>query len=292
MQPSFSVKRLALLGVGYIGGSAVLAARRAGVVREVVGFDLSSAAGQAGVRLGVLDSVAETPQAAVAGADLVLLAAPVRSLDGLLRAVAAAVEPTATVMDVGSVKADVVATAETLLASGSFVGCHPMAGAEFSGVDAAKPDIFAERVCFVCPGRSSNTAAVATAEGFWRAIGCQAVTIDPDTHDRLMAAQSHLPHVAAFALAGALIPSLTFLDATTKAASPTTSLRDTTRIAASGPAVWRDILLANAKHVLPLIDDLQAAVADLRQAVASGDGKALEEVLVRAQACRKRLVGE
>jgi prephenate dehydrogenase len=292
LQPSFSVKRLALLGVGYIGGSAVLAARRAGVVREVVGFDLSSAAGQAGVRLGVLDSVAETPQAAVAGADLVLLAAPVRSLDGLLRAVAAAVEPTATVMDVGSVKADVVATAETLLASGSFVGCHPMAGAEFSGVDAAKPDIFAERVCFVCPGRSSNTAAVATAEGFWRAIGCQAVTIDPDTHDRLMAAQSHLPHVAAFALAGALIPSLTFLDATTKAASPTTSLRDTTRIAASGPAVWRDILLANAKHVLPLIDDLQAAVADLRQAVASGDGKALEEVLVRAQACRKRLVGE
>jgi len=292
LQPSFSVKRLALLGVGYIGGSAVLAARRAGVVREVVGFDLSSAAGRSGVRLGVLDSVAETPQAAVAGAELVLLAAPVRSLDGLLRAVAAVVEPTATVMDVGSVKADVVATAETLLASGSFVGCHPMAGAEFSGVEAAKPDIFAERVCFVCPGRSSNTAAVATAEGFWRAIGCQAVTIDPDTHDRLMAAQSHLPHVAAFALAGALIPSLTFLDATTKAASPTTSLRDTTRIAASGPAVWRDILLANAKHVLPLIDDLQAAVADLRQAVARGDGKALEEVLVRAQACRKRLVGE
>jgi prephenate dehydrogenase len=107
-----------------------------------------------------------------------------------------------------------------------------------------------------------------------------------------MAAQSHLPHVAAFALAGALIPSLPFLDTTTKAASPTTSLRDTTRIAASGTAMWRDILLGNAKHVLPLIDDLQAAVADIRRAVASGDGKALEELLARAQASRKRLVGE
>jgi prephenate dehydrogenase len=291
LQPSFSVKRLALLGVGYIGGSAVLAARRAGVVREVVGFDPSSAAGRAGVRLGVLDSVAVTAQAAVAGADLVVLAAPVRSLDGLLRSVAAGVAPTATVIDIGSVKADVVAAAETLLAGGGFVGCHPMAGAEFSGVEAAKPDIFAGRVCFICPGRSS-TAAVTMAEGFWRAIGCQAVTIDPETHDRLMAAQSHLPHVAAFALAGALIPSLSFLDATTKAASPTTSLRDTTRIAASGPAVWRDILLANSKHVLPLIDDLQATVAEIRQAVASGDGKGLEEILARAQACRKRLVGE
>jgi prephenate dehydrogenase len=291
LQPSFSVKRLALLGVGYIGGSAVLAARRAGVVREVVGFDVSSAAGLTAVRLGVLDSAAETPQAAVAGADLVLLAAPVRSLDGLLRAVAAAVAPTAIVMDVGSVKADIVATAETLLASVSFVACHPMAGAEFSGVEAANPNIFADRVCFVCPGRSS-TEAVTLAENFWRAVGCQAVIVDPDTHDRLMAAQSHLPHVAAFALAGALIPSLPFLDTTTKAASPTTSLRDTTRIAASGTAMWRDILLGNAKHVLPLIDDLQAAVADIRRAVASGDGKALEELLARAQASRKRLVGE
>ena len=292
LQPSFSVQRLALLGVGYIGGSAVLAARRAGAVREVVGFDPSPAAGRAGVRLGVLDSVAETPQAAIAGADLVLLAAPVRSLDNLLRLAADAVAPTATVIDVGSVKAEVVATAETLLTGGRFVGCHPMAGAEFSGVEAAKADIFAGRVCFVYPGRRSCTSAVTMAEDFWRAIGCQAVTIDPETHDRMMAAQSHLPHVASFALAGALIPSLSFLDATTKAASPTTSLRDTTRIAASGPAVWRDILLANTKHVLPLIDDLQATVTEIRQAVASGDGQALEEILTRAQACRKRLVGE
>ena len=142
--------------------------------------------------MGVLDSVAQTPQAAVAGADLVLLAAPVGSLDGLLRAVAAAVEPTATVIDVGSVKADVVATAETLLTGGRFVGCHPMAGAEFSGVEAAKADIFAGRVCFVCPGRSSSTVAVTMAEDFWRAIGCQAVTIDPETHDRLMAERGQM----------------------------------------------------------------------------------------------------
>lgn len=261
-------------------------------MREVVGFDPSHLAIEAGLRTGVLDSVAATPQAAVDGAELVLLAAPVGSLDGLLRAVAAAVAPTATVLDVGSVKTAVVEAAEEVLPGGRFVGCHPMAGAEFCGVEAASPDIFSGRVCFVCPGERTAAAAVSTAERFWRALGCRSVTIDPDTHDRLMAAQSHLPHVAAFALAAALDASLPFLDATTKAASPTTSLRDTTRIAASGPAVWRDILLANAKHVGPLICELESSLAEIGRAVAANDGEALEAVLARAQTCRKRLVGE
>ena len=118
------------------------------------------------------------------------------------------------------------------------------------------------------------------------------MTIEPDIHDRLMAAQSHLPHVAAFALAGALIPAMSFLDSTTTAASPTTSLRDTTRIAASGPAVWRDILLANASHVLPLIQELEAYVAEIKSAVAAGDGDALERALTAAQSCRRQLVKE
>lgn len=243
------------------------------------------------MRQGVIDSVAASPEEAVTGADVVLLAAPVRSLEALLRALAPAIRPEATVLDVGSVKASIVESAESVVSGGRFVGCHPMAGAEFCGVEAASPDIFAGRVCFVCAGRSSTASAIGTAERFWGAIGCRVVPIDPDTHDRLMAAQSHLPHVAAFALAGALLPSLSFLDDTSKAASPTTSLRDTTRIAASGPAVWRDILLANAKHVLPLIGQLDQYVADIGQAVARGDGQALEDLLARAQASRKRLVG-
>jgi prephenate dehydrogenase len=133
---------------------------------------------------------------------------------------------------------------------------------------------------------------VADACDFWTAVGCQAVVIDPEVHDRLMAAQSHLPHVAAFALAAALAPELPFLDAAPAAASPTTSLRDTTRIAASGPAVWRDILLANGKHVLPLVQGLAGRVAAIAQAVAAGDGDALLRILAEGQACRRRLVKE
>ena len=284
--------RLALLGVGYIGGSAALAARRAGVVSEVVGYDPSPIATGAATRLGIIDTVAASPEEAVAGAAIVLLAAPVRSMEGLFRAIAPALLPGTTVFDVGSVKAGIVAAAEALLPAGSFVGCHPMAGAEFSGAEAADANIFAGRVCFVCPSHNALESAAATAHAFWCGVGCQTVTIEPDTHDRLMAAQSHLPHVAAFALAGALIPAMSFLDSTTTAASPTTSLRDTTRIAASGPAVWRDILLANATHVLPLIQELETYVAEIKSAVAAGDGEALERVLAVAQSCRRQLVRE
>jgi prephenate dehydrogenase len=284
------IPSLALIGVGYIGGSAVLAARRVGLVGRAVGYDLSSAACAAGQKRGVLDASAATLAEAVRDATWVVLAAPVRSLEGILREVAPFLPPDATVVDVGSVKADLVAAAEVTLSSGQFVGCHPMAGAEYSGVEAANAEIFVGRVCFVCPPRNVKPAAMEAAQAFWRAIGCRVVSIDPETHDHLMAVQSHLPHVAAYALAAALSPSLSFLERTTTEASPTTSLRDTTRIAASGPAVWRDILLANGRHLLPLLGELESTVAEIRTAVAKGDTAALEGVLVRGQSARLRLV--
>jgi len=284
--------RLALLGVGYIGGSAALAARRAGVVGQVVGYDPLPAAMKAAARMGIIDAALATPQAAVRGASLVLLAAPVRSMEALLAAIAPALEPKTVIIDVGSVKAGVVAAAEMARQGECFVGCHPMAGAEFSGVEAANEKIFPGRVCFICPGQSAHASAVAAAHEFWRGLGCQTVTIEAEIHDRLMAAQSHLPHVAAFALAAALASAMPFLDTTTTAASPTTSLRDTTRIAASGPAVWRDILIANAVNILPLIQELETRVAEIKSAVKAGDGEALERVLAVGQSCRKRLVKE
>jgi len=285
-------QRLALLGVGYIGGSAALAARRAGIVGQVVGYDPGQAVTQAAVRLGVVDEVSLAPEEAVRGASLVLLAAPVRSLEALLGAIAPTLGPDTTVVDVGSVKAGVVAAADAEGLGGRFVGCHPMAGAEYSGVEAANGEIFTGRVCFICPGQNAQVSAVAAAHEFWRGLGCQTVTLDAEVHDRLMAAQSHLPHVAAFALAAALLPAMPFLESTTTAGSPTTSLRDTTRIAASGPAVWRDILLANQAYVLPMIQELEACVAEIRSAVMKGDGEALERILAAAQGCRKRLVKE
>jgi prephenate dehydrogenase len=290
LSPPPCFPRLGLIGVGYIGGSAVLAARRAGLVGHVVGYDLSAEACRAGQRKGVIDEGAAALADAVRGADLVLLAAPVRSLPSLVRELAPVLASGATVIDVGSVKSDLLAAAEAALPSGQFVGCHPMAGAEFFGVEAADAGIFAGRVCFFCPPRNVRPSAVDAARTFWGGIGCRIATIDAETHDRLMAAQSQLPHVAAYALAGALLPSLPFLDSTTAEASPTTSLRDTTRIAASSPAVWRDILLANAKNLLPLITELESNVAQIKAAVAANDGALLESLLARGQTARQRLV--
>jgi prephenate dehydrogenase len=284
--------RLALLGVGYIGGSAALAARRARLIDYIVGFDVDPSATSAGVRKGVIDAVAATAKEAVSGSSLVLVAAPVRSVETLLADIAESLPSDATVIDVGSVKSAILSAAERSLPSGQFVGCHPMAGAEFVGVDAASADIYPGRVCFICPSGRTRPSATESAHDFWSGIGCRTVDIDADTHDRLMAAQSHLPHVAAFALAAALAPSLSFLGSHTSAGSPTTSLRDTTRIAASSPAVWRDILQANACNILPLIEELERCVKEIKNAVVAADGEALERVLALGRSCRQRLVKE
>lgn len=284
--------RFALIGTGYIGGSAALAGRRAGMLGRVVGYDPDASAIAAAVRKGVIDEVAASPEEVVRDASLVLLAAPVASLRSLFARVAPAIGPDATVIDVGSVKTEMVATAAIEFPRGQFVACHPMAGAEFSGVESADADIFPGRVCFVCSPSNARHACVVAARDFWSGIGCHVADIDPEVHDRVMAAQSHLPHVAAFALAAALAPDLPFLESHGTEASPTTSLRDTTRIAASGPAVWRDILLANANHLLPLVERLQGRVDEFRRAVADGDGQALERILTAGQTCRKRLVKE
>ena len=166
MESQVHFPRLALLGVGYIGGSAALAARRAGVVSHVIGYDTDPRATLAAQRAGIVDTVAASPEAAARTASLVLLAAPVQSLAVLVRSLAPTLASDATVIDVGSVKSAVVLAAEAALPDGQFVGCHPMAGAEFSGVEAADADIYPGRVCFVCPARKTTAAAVVAAQGF------------------------------------------------------------------------------------------------------------------------------
>ncbi len=279
---------MALIGVGYIGGSAALAARRAGGVGRVVGYDPEPRALQVGQERAVIDEAAPSPEAAVREASFVLLAAPVRSLGRSAARIASAVRPEATVVDVGSVKQTVMAEAQAALPGGQFVGCHPLAGAEHVGVAAADAAIYPGRVCFVCPSPLSRVEATAAAHAFWSSVGCQVIEISPAQHDELMAAVSHLPHVAAFALAASLADSLPFLEGHAQAA--TTSLRDTSRVAASSPTVWRDILLANREHLLPLMRRLAQRVEDLTSAVENSDAAALESVLALGQSCRQRLV--
>jgi prephenate dehydrogenase len=286
-EPARGPASLALLGVGYIGGSVALAARRAGRAGRVVGFDPDPRAIAVARRVGIIDEAAPSPEAAVVGASLVVLAGPVASLGALAGQIAGALDPGALVIDVGSVKAPVVAGIEAVLPAGRFVGCHPLAGTERSGAAAADVELFRDRLCFLCPTARTAPAALAEAAAFWRALGARVQELAPEPHDALMAAVSHLPHVAAFALAASLAELSPTLEA--HAAAPTTSLRDTTRIAASSAAVWRDIFLVNREHLLPLARALEDQVSKLRAAIEEKDGAELERLLEVGRGCRERL---
>jgi prephenate dehydrogenase len=188
------------------------------------------------------------------------------------------------------VKAAAIASVEPKLRPGAYVPCHPIAGTERVGPDAASPLLFEGKRCVICPTPRSNEQAVATVERLWMALGAEPVRMTAQLHDRVFGAGSHLPHVAAYALAAALgqlapdvIEGLRRL--------PTSSLRDTTRVAASSPAMWRDIFLDNRSEVLPLIEALASCVQELRTAVAAGDADRIEKLLVAGKAGRDRVVG-
>ncbi len=282
--------RLAVFGLGYMGGSLAAAARRAGMVDRVVGFDPSAEAGQTALARGIVDELASSPDAAARGASLAVLAGPVRTLGDTARAIAAALPADAFVLDIGSVKQPVVAAVEATALAGRFVGCHPLAGAELSGTAAADADLYTGRACFVCPGPCATPAALAAVRRFWEGIGSSVLTLDPEAHDVFMAAASHLPHVAAFTLAASLTEVAAMIEERTPPSAPPTSLRDTTRVAASNPVIWRDIFLANRGHLLPLIDRLEGRLADLRRALQTEDVAALEALLTAGRACRQRVV--
>lgn len=289
-EPQVQFAHAALLGVGYMGGSLVMAAKAAGCVGRVTGYDLDAATGLPAVARGVVDAMAPSVAEAVAQADLVILAAPVGSLAVLARQMAPHVAPGALVIDIGSVKSSVItAVAAALPAHVGFVGCHPLAGLEATGVAAAEAALYAGKPCLICTDGAAS-ADVDRAFAFWRAVGAQPVRSDARAHDAFMAAASHLPHVAAFALAHALAPAAEALAQAMPAGASPTSLRDTTRIAASSPSVWRDIFVANKQHLMPLVDDLVHSLGALRAAIASEDPAALLSLLTTARAARRTLI--
>lgn len=284
--------KAALLGVGYMGGSLMLAARAAGCVSSVTGFDIDEAAGLPAMARGVVDAMATTPGAAVTDAQLVVLAAPVGSLGALATQIAPHLAKGALVIDIGSVKVSVIEAVRLgLPPAASFVGCHPLAGLESSGVAASDPGLFRGKPCLVCTDGSAPPD-VDRATAFWQAVGAVPVRADARAHDAFMAAASHLPHVAAFSLAHCLWPQAEELAQAMPAGASPSSLRDTTRIAGSAPAVWRDIFLANRQHLLPLVDALATSLASLRDAIATGDAAALQAFMSIGRSSRRTLIGD
>ena len=278
-------EQLGLIGCGLMGGSFALACKRAGLVKRVVGYSKSPSTTERARQMGVIDVEAPSALMAVAGADLVLLAVPVSATGSSLQAIRHLVSPRTLVMDVGSTKVDVVAAARAALRDriGSFVPAHPIAGAEKAGVVAAHADLYTDRQVVLTPIERTLTVQLQRAQELWQALGCRVRSMSPEAHDSAFAAVSHLPHLVAFAAMnaiGAQPQATNFLGL----AGP--GFRDFTRIAASDPAMWRDVLVANKGEIQSQLGLLREALGEFERAMAAGDARALQSLIARASETR------
>ncbi len=281
-------ERLTIAGVGLIGGSLALAAREAGLVGEVVGFGRTRANLDLARRRGILDRVADDPAAAAAGADAIVIGAPVGATGALARAFRPHVKRGTLLTDVGSVKASVVAAMEGAWGdAGPVVGAHPIAGSEASGAGAARADLFRGHRCILTPTAATQPAALGRVRALWEGVGARVEEMPAAVHDEILARVSHLPHLVAYALVAAVGDAR--VDQRPVVSYAGGGFEDTTRIAASPAELWRDIALANAPALAAALGELRAALDRLAALVAAGDAAALERALAAAQAIRQRL---
>ena len=278
-------QRLALIGCGLMGGSFALAARQAGLVQTIVGFSASEKTRQRARELRVIDQACTSVAEAVQGADLVLLAVPVGAMREGFAAMAPALSDQALLMDVGSTKCDVIAAAQAHLGDklSCFVPAHPIAGKEVAGIDHADAQLYQDRRTILTPLSSNSMRHTKLAHDIWSALGSHVSTMTAADHDQTFAAVSHLPHLLAFAAVHALTThpqGADYLDM----AGP--GFRDFSRIAASDPAVWRDILSANRTEVLDQLAHFRASLAQFEAAMLQGDTQALQQLIRQASDVR------
>jgi prephenate dehydrogenase len=271
-----------VVGVGLVGGSFAWGAKRRGLARQVIGVDVDPASSRRAVEAGVVDAMTATADG-VRGADVVVLAVPVGRLEAVAREVAPFTTPATIVTDVGSVKAPVVERLEPLFAR--FVGGHPMAGGERSGVGAASAGLFDGARCVLTPTPRTDSQAIDVVERLWAGLGASVIKLSPSAHDELVAAVSHVPHVAAAALVNAAAAAAEGRALSLAAGG----FRDTTRIASGSPDLWRDICLMNREPVLAMLKSYLREVEGMRDAIERGDRGVLFDALSRARASRDRV---
>jgi prephenate dehydrogenase len=269
---------LGVIGCGLMGGSFALALKRAGLVRRVIGYSKSPSTIERAKKLGVIDVGAESALQAVAGSDIVIIAVPVAATEPTFRAIRHLVEPGILFMDVGSTKRDVVDAARRVLREriGSFVPAHPIAGKEASGVEQADANLFAGRQVILTPLPQTAPELVQKATDVWAAVGSQVLKMSPENHDAAFAAVSHLPHLLAFAYFNAVTNQSAGRDYLSLAGP---GFRDFTRIAASSPEIWRDILLANREEVLKQSLRFRQALDAIEAALGNDNGDAVERLI-------------
>lgn len=283
------IERLALIGLGLIGGSLSLALKSAGVVDEVVGYSRQLPTRLRAQELGLIDHPVDSVAAAVEGADVVFVATPVQAMANVFADMAPVLSPEALITDGGSVKGAVVAAAQAAMLPAQwaqFVPGHPIAGTEHSGPDAAFATLYQGQRVILTPLPENAPSLVARAEALWRTVGALVERMTVQHHDHVLAATSHLPHLAAFGMVNALARLEERYEVFRYAAG---GFRDFTRIASSDPVMWRDICLANRTELLPMLDHYLAELAQLRALIDAGDAPSIERQFAEAKAVRDAL---
>jgi len=277
-----AIDQLTILAPGLLGGSVALAAKERRIAKRVVIWARRSEVRHALVDAKLGDAVMETAEAASQGASLVVVAAPVDAIVPLIREIAGSLPAGAIVTDVGSVKGEIARQGHAALKGRAhFVGSHPMAGSEKTGWKHGAADLFEDRTCFVTPLKNTDAQATATVAKFWSDLGAKVVTVDPATHDRIVAHISHLPQI----LASSLCAFLAGEDQSWRNFAGN-GLRDTTRIAGSNPELWRTILDQNRAEVLGALQGYQAELAKLEKALADKDWNTVVATLARGKEYR------
>lgn len=279
---SFLFRKVAIIGVGLIGGSLGMALKKHKLAREIFGVSRRKEALTAAVKMQAIDHGTTDIKKAVVNADLVVLATPVNVVPTMFETITPHLKRGCVVTDVGSTKVSIVASAKKKLQNSSmFVGSHPLAGSEKRGVENSIPELFVNTTCIMTPADDSNRGAVDRVKKMWVKIGAQVKTMTPQEHDYILAYISHLPHIVAFALMS------TVPDEHLPFAAQ--GLKDTTRVASSSPEVWKDICLANAQNIVKAIDECVGNLSTFRKAISDAEEKILTNEMKNACIKRKKI---
>ncbi len=286
------INKLAIFGVGLIGGSLALALKKAGYCKTIVGCSRSADHLQRAVDLNVIDSYTLDPKEAVQGADMILLAVPLRAIQPVIESFVDAIEKDAIITDAGSSKRSVVKAAKNAFADkgdgkipANFVPAHPIAGREKSSVEAALFDLYVDQKVIITPVEETSEDAIQRVKEMWQAAGAIVTTLDIVQHDHVLAATSHLPHILAYSFVNTLSKSEYGDDVFAFTAG---GFKSFSRTASSDPVMWRDVCLENRDAIVKYLDAFQQDLADLSNKIKDSDGDALMEVFINSKETRDR----
>ena len=284
-----TIRRVAIIGLGLLGGSIGLAVKARSPQIVTTGYDRSAAVRAEAAARGLVGTVHDTPQAAVEGADLVILCVPVGAMEDAARAIAQGLKADAIISDVGSSKQAVAEALARALPGHTIIPAHPVAGTEQSGPQAGFATLFAGRWCIITPPEGADAAAVEALADFWRALGSKIELMDASHHDLVLAVTSHIPHLIAYTIVGTAsdLEDVTESEVIKYSAG---GFRDFTRIAASDPVMWRDVFLTNKTAVLEMLGRFTEDLTALQRAIRSGDGDTLFDLFTRTRAIRRQVI--